>query len=64
MNEKEIAERIEVLETRIEKLETPAQESKLDARNTILGEIVYEWLEKHKDKPIGEIAALLYSKRD
>ena len=30
----------------------------------ILGCIFLEWLEKHKDKSIGEICALLYNKDD
>ncbi|MCK4730974.1 MAG: hypothetical protein KAT65_00820 [Methanophagales archaeon] len=64
MNGKEDMDRLEQLETRIEKLENPTPESEVDKRYIILGQIVYEWLGKYKDKPIGEIAAMLYSKDD
>jgi len=61
MDEQEIVDKVEELESRTKKLETPTHESD---KGTILSHIVLEWLEKHKDKSIGEIAALLYRKND
>ena len=40
-----------------------AQKGKVN-KEYILGLIFLEWLEKHKDKSIGGICALLYNKHD